>query len=94
MKIFSSVRWERDGNPVEWDSGNEGALRIPKVDASHAGSYTCTVTGPNREIARRELQLIVSSEYHLLIILNYFILIYHSKKYSLFINNNTIICQV
>ena len=59
---FSSVKWERDGNPVEWDSSIDGALKVSRVEPSYAGAYTCAVMGPHGEIARRELQLVVSSE--------------------------------
>ncbi|GBO98926.1 Down syndrome cell adhesion molecule-like protein Dscam2 [Eumeta japonica] len=58
---ISSVRWERDGSPAEWAGGGEGALTIPRVEAGHAGAYTCTVTGARGEIGRRELQLLVSN---------------------------------
>ncbi|XP_041974799.1 Down syndrome cell adhesion molecule-like protein Dscam2 isoform X2 [Aricia agestis] len=58
---ISSVTWERDGSQVEWDNNVDGALRITKVESSNAGAYTCTVMGPHGEIARRELQLIVSN---------------------------------
>ncbi|XP_045780750.1 Down syndrome cell adhesion molecule-like protein Dscam2 [Maniola jurtina] len=60
---ISSVRWERDGNQLEWEgSGSgEGALRIARVEAASAGAYTCSAIGPHGEIARRELQLIVSN---------------------------------
>ncbi|CAH2050967.1 unnamed protein product, partial [Iphiclides podalirius] len=58
---ISSVKWERDGNQVEWDGNVEGALRLARVESSHAGAYTCAVTGPHGEIARRELQLVVSN---------------------------------
>ncbi|XP_061709196.1 cell adhesion molecule Dscam2 isoform X4 [Cydia pomonella] len=58
---ISSVKWERDGSPVEWDSNMEGALRVSRVEPSQAGAYMCTVTGPHGEIARRELQLVVSN---------------------------------
>ncbi|XP_049878899.1 Down syndrome cell adhesion molecule-like protein Dscam2 [Pectinophora gossypiella] len=58
---ISSVKWERDGSSVEWDSGTDGALRIQRVEPTHAGAYTCVVTGPHGEMARRELQLIVSN---------------------------------
>lgn len=71
--FVSSVRWERDGNQLEWEGGSSpigagaagvgvtGALRIARVEASSAGAYTCSAVGPHGEIARRELQLIVSS---------------------------------
>ncbi|XP_047520750.1 Down syndrome cell adhesion molecule-like protein Dscam2 isoform X2 [Pieris napi] len=58
---ISSVKWERDGNQVEWDSSVTGALRVARVEASHGGAYTCAVTGPHGELARRELQLVVSN---------------------------------
>ncbi|CAK1540390.1 unnamed protein product [Leptosia nina] len=58
---ISSVKWERDGNQVDWDNSVTGALRVSRVEASHGGAYTCTVTGPHGEIARRELQLVVSN---------------------------------
>ncbi|KAI5636739.1 immunoglobulin i-set domain-containing protein [Phthorimaea operculella] len=58
---ISSVKWERDGSPVEWDSSNDGALRVLRVEPTHAGSYTCVVMGPHGEMARRDLQLIVSN---------------------------------
>ncbi|CAG9581989.1 unnamed protein product, partial [Danaus chrysippus] len=60
---ISSVRWERDGSQLEWEggTGGEGALRISRVEASSAGAYTCSAVGPHGEIARRELQLIVSN---------------------------------
>ncbi|XP_073957210.1 cell adhesion molecule Dscam2-like [Choristoneura fumiferana] len=58
---ISSVKWERDGSAVEWDSNMEGALRVSRVEPALAGAYTCTVTGPHGEIARRELQLVVSN---------------------------------
>ncbi|CAH2101996.1 unnamed protein product [Euphydryas editha] len=70
---ISSVRWERDGNQLEWEGGSSsvgtstvgvgltGALRIARVEASNAGAYTCSAVGPHGEIARRELQLIVSN---------------------------------
>ncbi|KAL0901060.1 hypothetical protein ABMA27_006383 [Loxostege sticticalis] len=58
---ITSVKWERDGNPVEWDSSIDGALRISRVDPSHAGSYSCAVMGSHGEIARRDLQLVVSN---------------------------------
>ncbi|XP_012543882.3 cell adhesion molecule Dscam2 isoform X1 [Bombyx mori] len=58
---ISSVKWERDGSPVEWESNIDGGLKVSRVEASHAGAYTCAVTGPHGEIARRELQLVVSN---------------------------------
>nr|XP_049692182.1 Down syndrome cell adhesion molecule-like protein Dscam2 [Helicoverpa armigera] len=58
---ISSVKWERDGNPVEWDSSIDGALKVSRVEPSYAGAYTCAVMGPHGEIARRELQLVVSN---------------------------------
>ena len=69
--FYSSVRWERDGNQLEWEAtggtgansvvGVSGALRLARVEAGSAGAYTCSAVGPHGEIARRELQLIVSS---------------------------------
>ncbi|XP_052750184.1 cell adhesion molecule Dscam2 isoform X2 [Galleria mellonella] len=58
---ISSVKWHRDGKPVEWDSSVDGALRVARVDPSHAGTYTCLVMGAHGETARRELQLVVSN---------------------------------
>ncbi|CAG4953674.1 unnamed protein product [Colias eurytheme] len=60
---ISSVKWERDGKQVEWDGGGGagGALRVARVEAAHGGAYTCTAAGPHGEIARRELQLVVSN---------------------------------
>ncbi|XP_052738049.1 cell adhesion molecule Dscam2-like [Bicyclus anynana] len=60
---ISSVRWERDGSQLEWEgsASGEGALRIARVEAASAGAYTCSAVGPHGEIARRELQLIVST---------------------------------
>ncbi|CAH0727689.1 unnamed protein product, partial [Brenthis ino] len=73
---ISSVRWERDGNQLEWEGasgstgtgtgtstgvGVSGALRLARVEAGSAGAYTCSAVGPHGEIARRELQLIVSN---------------------------------
>ncbi|XP_013133341.1 PREDICTED: Down syndrome cell adhesion molecule-like protein Dscam2 [Papilio polytes] len=58
---ISSVKWERDGSQVEWDGNAEGALRLARVEPSHAGAYACAVSGPHGEIARRELQLVVSN---------------------------------
>lgn len=62
IKFCSSVKWERDGSPVEWDSNIDGALKVARVEPTHAGAYTCAVMGPHGEIARRELQLVVSSK--------------------------------
>ncbi|CAG9136240.1 unnamed protein product [Plutella xylostella] len=59
---ISSVKWERDGSPVEWDGGGgEGTLRLSRVEAAHGGTYSCAVAGPHGEIARRDLQLIISN---------------------------------
>ncbi|XP_059046951.1 cell adhesion molecule Dscam2-like [Achroia grisella] len=58
---ISSVKWHRDGQPVEWDSSVDGALRVARVEPSHAGTYTCLVMGAHGETARRELQLVVSN---------------------------------
>ncbi|XP_053609899.1 cell adhesion molecule Dscam1-like isoform X1 [Plodia interpunctella] len=58
---ISSVKWQRNGNPIEWDNSIDGALRISRVDPSHAGEYTCMVMGSHGEIARKELQLVVSN---------------------------------
>ncbi|KOB72718.1 Down syndrome cell adhesion molecule-like protein, partial [Operophtera brumata] len=58
---ITSVKWERDGSPVEWDSSIDGALRVTRVDPSQAGAYSCSVMGPHGEIAKRELQLVVSN---------------------------------
>ncbi|CAH0405117.1 unnamed protein product [Chilo suppressalis] len=58
---ISSVKWERDGSPIAWDNSIDGALRIPRVDSSHAGTYNCAVMGSHGEIARRDLQLVVSN---------------------------------
>ncbi|XP_072938511.1 cell adhesion molecule Dscam1-like isoform X2 [Epargyreus clarus] len=58
---ISSVKWERDGSQLEWDNNVDGALRLSRVESSHAGAYTCAVMGPHGEIARRELQLVVSN---------------------------------
>ncbi|KAL4705617.1 hypothetical protein ACJJTC_018739 [Scirpophaga incertulas] len=58
---ISSVKWERDGTGIEWDNSIDGALRITRVDPSHAGSYSCAVMGSHGEIARRDLQLVVSN---------------------------------
>ncbi|XP_028160475.1 Down syndrome cell adhesion molecule homolog [Ostrinia furnacalis] len=58
---ITSVKWERDGSPVEWDGSGDGALRLARVEPSHAGSYSCAVMGSHGEIARRDLQLVVSN---------------------------------
>lgn len=34
---------------------------MTRVDPSQAGAYSCSVMGPHGEIAKRELQLVVSS---------------------------------
>lgn len=68
--FFSSVKWERDGNTVEWDNSIDGALRVLRVEPSHAGAYTCAVMGPHGEIARRELQLVVSSKFNNLLLIS------------------------
>ncbi|XP_026317870.1 Down syndrome cell adhesion molecule-like protein Dscam2 isoform X2 [Hyposmocoma kahamanoa] len=57
----SSVKWERNGSPVEWESNSDGALRVTRVEPSHAGAYTCVVMGPHGEMAKKELQLFVSN---------------------------------
>lgn len=84
------MKWERDGSPVEWDSNMEGALRVSRVEPSLAGSYTCTVTGPHGEIARRELQLVVSSKLNFIYLQLHFypstadlILLEEKRKYLL-----------
>lgn len=57
-----SVKWEREGSPIDWDNSIDGALRVTKVEPSQAGAYSCSVMGPHGEIAKRELQLVVSSK--------------------------------
>lgn len=64
IRFFSSVKWERNGSPVEWERNNDGALRVTRVEPSHAGAYTCVVMGPHGEMAKKELQLFVSSKYN------------------------------
>jgi hypothetical protein len=65
---ISTISWERRGQEVPADLrrtlGEGGSLTISRVDPTvDAGSYVCSVRGNKGELARREVQLTVNSEY-------------------------------
>lgn len=65
---ISAISWERRGQEVPVDlrrsRGEGGSLTISRVDpAVDTGSYVCSVRGNSGELARREVQLMVNSEY-------------------------------
>jgi hypothetical protein len=65
---ISAISWERRGQEIPVDLrrslGEGGSLSISRVDPTvDAGSYVCSVRGNNGELARREVQLTVNSEY-------------------------------
>jgi hypothetical protein len=65
---ISAISWERRGQELPVDlrrsRGEGGSLTISRVDpAVDAGSYVCSVRGNSGELARREVQLSVNSEY-------------------------------